>query len=234
MLSVLIVDDEPLAHTVLIHHLHAQKDFQLIGQCYSAIEALQWLANNKVDVVFLDINMPQLNGIDMLKVMGEKPQIVIVSAYQEYAIDGFELDVCDYLLKPVSKERFEQALIKLKRSNTALEQDLSTKAQLTIILKVDREMQKFSLSEIIYLEAYGNYVKVWQEHGCVLVSSTLKQIALKLPSSLFTKVYKSHIVNHQFVKSVGIETVTLATGKQLRIGKTFKGKIGNILKIEPT
>ena len=96
MLTVMIVDDEPLAHDVLLHHLAERKEIKVVKQCYQAVEALAWLANNRVDVLLLDINMPQLSGMEMLRVMAKPPQIIIISAYQEYALEGFELNVTDY------------------------------------------------------------------------------------------------------------------------------------------
>ncbi len=226
MLSVLIVDDEPLAHQVILHHLENTKDFQVVGQCYSAIEALQRLSRDTVDVIFLDINMPQLNGIEMLKVLANKPHIVIVSAYQEYALEGFELDVCDYLLKPVSRQRFEQALDKLRRINAPAKNE---NGEVTIVLKVDRELQKFKLSEISYFESYGNYVKVWRKTQHILVTSTLKNVVSMLPGEGFTQVHKSYVVNNQHVKRVGSEFITMESEQQLRVGKTYKSEVNSIL-----
>ena len=108
MIKALIVDDEPLAHSVILHHLKAHADVEVVGQCMNATQALSFLANNAVDLLFLDINMPELTGIEMLKVLANMPQVIIVSAYQEYALQGFELNVTDYLLKPVSAERLKQ------------------------------------------------------------------------------------------------------------------------------
>ena len=226
MLKALIVDDEPLAHDVLLHHLQKQEDIQVVGQCNCAVSALQWLANNQADLVFLDINMPQLNGIEMLKLMGNRPQVIIVSAYQDYALEGFELEVCDYLLKPVSIQRFEQALQKIRRN---LAKSFTQPIEDAIVLKVDRDMQKFKLQDICYFEGYGNYVKVWQHNQYVLVSSTLKQIATELPKEMFTQVHKSFVVNNSRVKRVGSEFITMDTNQPLRIGKTFKADASNLL-----
>lgn len=226
MLSVLIVDDEPLAHQVLIHHLEDHPDCQLLGQCYSAVQALQWLANNSVDVVFLDINMPHLSGIDMLKVLANRPQVVIVSAHQDYALAGFELEVCDYLLKPVAKQRFDRALNKLRRAKQVT---YGTNEDQCIVLKVDRELQKFKLAKISYFEGYGNYVKVWQGQEYTLASCTLKHIAEQLSDAHFTQIHKSYVVNNHQVKKVATDSVTMESEQQLRIGKTFRGTTAKIL-----
>ena len=114
MLNTLIIDDEPLAHDVIKHHFQDQLDFKTVGNCYNATQALRYLANHQVDLLILDINMPALSGIELLKVLVNRPQVIIISAYQEYALEGYELDITDYLLKPVSLQRFLLALDKVQ------------------------------------------------------------------------------------------------------------------------
>ena len=163
MIKALIIDDEPLAHQVILHHLKQHQDTKVVGQCYNATEALVKLAKEKIDLLFLDINMPQLSGIEFLKVLANKPQVIIISAYQEYAFEGFELDVTDYLLKPVSAKRLDQALNKVRNSVKHISQaDITTNQPQSIVLKVGKEKRKYLLENISMLEAYGNYVKVYQ------------------------------------------------------------------------
>lgn len=222
MLSALIIDDEPLAHEVLEHHLAQHQDITIAGHCYSAVEALQWLAKHPVDVVFLDIRMPQLSGIEMLKVMGKRPQVIIVSAYQDYALEGFDLAVCDYLLKPVSEQRFAQALDKLQ-------QQFQTTTKHSIVLRVDRELQKFELDNVDYFEAYGNYVKVWQQQHCMLVNSTLKNITDQLPKKQFTQIHKSYVINNAQVQRVSSDKLRLTSGAEVKVGRTYKQVVAGIL-----
>jgi len=168
VINAIIVDDEPLAHQVLLHHIKEYSDINVVEQFTSPVNALSWLAKNKTDLIFLDINMPLLNGIDLLKVLTNRPQVVIVSAYQEYAIEGFELDVTDYLLKPTSAERLSVALDKVRQRH-ALQLNITSNIEAResethdnfIVLKVNREKRKFEFDHIDYIEAYGNYVKVW-------------------------------------------------------------------------
>jgi len=228
LLKALIIDDEPLAHEVILHHLAQHADFKVMGQCYSATEALSWLANNQVDLLFLDINLPELSGIEMLKVLRHRPQVIIISAYQEYALQGFELDVTDYLLKPVCNERLSKALAKVRLRN---QQQFSTKEEPKhIVLKVDREKRKFTLAEITLLEAYGNYVKLWQGNDMVLVTSSFKVLIEMLPKHQFTQVHKSFVVNNDQVIAVETDTLTLMCGRAVRASKTFKKNLPLLLQ----
>ena len=149
MLTTLIIDDEPLAHQVLRHHLQDNADIALLGSCYNATEALSYLARHQIDLLLLDINMPALSGIELLKVLHHRPHVIIISAYKEYALDGFELDVVDYLLKPVSAARLGEAINKVQRRIG----EAMPVADSYIALKVDREKRRFLLNEIILLEA---------------------------------------------------------------------------------
>ncbi|GAC18264.1 LytR/AlgR family response regulator transcription factor [Paraglaciecola arctica] len=228
MFTTLIVDDEPLAHEVIKHHLQAQTDFKIVGNCYNATQALSYLANDSVDLLVLDINMPALSGIELLKVLNKTPQVIIISAYQEYAIEGFELDVADYLLKPVSASRLAQALDKVRRR---LEPPPPSNANHPnyIVLKVGREKRKFVVDEISLLEAYGNYVRVWQGEQAILVSSTLKQCLQQLPQTQFVQVHKSFVVNKQQVVARDNQHIRLTGDRQIKVGKSFKDRLLGLL-----
>lgn len=243
MLKALIIDDEPLAHRVILHHLNHHNDVEVVKQCYNATEALAWLASHQADVLFLDINMPMLNGMDMLKVLANRPQVVIVSAYQEYALEGFELDVTDYLLKPVSAERLGAALEKVRnryllehtQAQTQVGQ-IHAQAQVEpeprhIVVKVDREVRQISLNDIDYLEAYGNYVKVWQGQQMVLANSTLKKLVAELPQGQFTQIHKSFVVRNSAVIGKDTESVILQRDVRLKVGKSFKPVLNLLLPI---
>lgn len=227
MLKALIIDDEPLAHEVILHHLAQHADISIVGRCYNATQALSWLANDDVDLLFLDINMPDLSGIELLKVLRNRPQAIIISAYQEYAIQGFELDVTDYLLKPVCNERLSQALDKVRFR--AKKQSSNEGFLQHIVLKVDREKRKFTLADITVLEAYGNYVKVWQGDDMVLVNSSLKLLIEMLPNTQFTQVHKSYVVNNAKVIALEANSMTMECGRIVKASKTFKHKFQLLL-----
>jgi DNA-binding LytR/AlgR family response regulator len=224
MLKLLVVDDEPLAHQVITYHCKAYTDITIIGSCYSAAEALAVLAGQQVDLLILDIQMPVLTGLDMLKVMQNKPQVIISSAYPQYALDGFELDVADYLLKPISAERFATALQKVRRRLV-----LEPEKPPSILLKVERELRKFKLAEVCCFEAYGNYVKVWQGQQMVLVNATLKQIYQQVATADFIQVQKSFLVNKQHVIGLDSTLIRLSNQMQIKIGPAFKDQLNGIL-----
>ena len=227
LLKALIIDDEPLAHEVILYHLAEHADISIVGRCYNATQALSWLANDHVDLLFLDINMPDLSGIELLKVLRNRPQAIVISAYQEYAIQGFELDVTDYLLKPVCSDRLSQALDKVRFRN---EKRLSMEVvPHHIILKVDREKRKFTLVDITLLEAYGNYVKLWQGDEMVLVNSSLKQLIEMLPNTKFTQVHKSFVVNNAKIIVVETDSITMECGRTVKVSKTFKKRLQHLL-----
>jgi len=225
MLNTVIIDDEPLAHNVIKHHLKERDDIALVANCYNATEALSYLANHRVDLILLDINMPALSGIDMLKVLSNRPHVIIISAYQEYAIDGFALDVVDYLLKPVSAERLIEALNKVHRRIDVPVSPLNA----YLMLKVDREKRKFLLGDITWIEAYGNYVKVWQGEHMTLVSSTLKRLVQQLPRQQFVQVHKSFIVNRDKVVAVDNDHVRIEGGLVVKVGRLFKQSLVGLL-----
>ena len=223
-LQLLIVDDEPLAHQVLMHHLAAHTDVVVLGHCYSAAEAMAVLATQPVDLIVLDIQLPVLTGLQMLKLLAEPPQVVLVTAYAEFALEGFALDVTDYLLKPVSSERLALALDKVRRRAGLLLPAAATAAAESahIVLKVDRELRRFDLETICCFEGYGNYVKVWQGERMTLVSATLKAISEQTAGSGFVQVHKSFLVNPRQVQSLDSQSLRLSNQQQIRIGEAFK------------
>ncbi|MDR6982232.1 DNA-binding LytR/AlgR family response regulator [Rheinheimera pacifica] len=225
MLKTLIIDDEPLAHQVIKHHLQGCNDISVLASCYNATEALRYLAQQQVDLLLLDINMPALSGIELLRVLHNRPAVIIISAYKEYAIEGFELDVVDYLVKPVSSERLFAALNKLRRRLVAVK----SATEPYIVLKVDREQRKFLLNDISLLEAYGNYVKVWQHQQMTLVNSTLKRLLQQLPSQQFVQVHKSFVVNKDKVLAADSEQLRLDGDQLIKVGKLYKQRLISFL-----
>lgn len=223
--NLLIVDDEPLAHQVLLHHLAAHADMAVAGHCYSAAEAMAVLAQKPIDVILLDIQLPVLTGLQMLKLLAKPPQVILVTAYADYALDGFALDVTDYLLKPVSSERLALALDKVRR-RAGLPVPVAVPAAAfgneQIVLKVDRELRRFDLASICCFEGYGNYVKVWQGQQMTLASSTLKAVMEQTAAAGFVQVHKSFLVNPQQVQSLDSQSLRLSNQQQIRIGEAFK------------
>lgn len=236
MLRILILDDEPLAHQVLLHHLAQESEVQVVAQCYSAAEALAVLAKQQVDLLLLDVQLPVLTGLEMLGLLAQPPQVVIISAYAEHALTGFALDVADYLLKPVSAGRLSQALLKVRRRLLLPELTAETVQPVAprpvapqpvappdyIILKVERELRRFALASICCFESYGNYVKVWQGERMTLVNSTLKQLRAELEAAAFVQVHKSYLVAAGHVISRDSHQLQLTNRMIIKIGDAYK------------
>lgn len=221
MLKVLIVDDEPLAHDVLVHHCRSEPDIAIVAHCLSAAEALAQLEAEAIDLMFLDIRMPLFGGLDLLRGLRAPPLTIIVSAHQEHALDGFDLDVVDYLLKPVSAERFQMALGKVRRRIAELPVPGHTSSD-DLVLKVGRAMRRFRLEEISSFEAEGNFVKVVGDGGGVLATATLKNLRELLPGARFVQVHRSFIVNRERIVEQHHDKLRLKDGRIIPIGGSYR------------
>lgn len=219
MLKVLIVDDEPPAHEVLLFHCRQHGDIEVVGQCNSAGEALAFFETMSADLMFLDIHMPLFGGLDLLRGMNAAPPTIIVSACQDHALDGYELDVIDYLVKPVSADRFSASIAKARRR---LHRAPPAPGQY-LVLKVDRAQRRFLLSDIEYFEAQGNFVTVWGKDGGCLATTTLKSLLQALPPQDFVQVHRSFIVNRTKIVEQRQSLLRLESGREIRLGKSQRG-----------
>ncbi len=245
-LTALIIDDEPLAHDVILTFAKEVPFLEVVGQCYSATQALTYLASHQVDLIFLDIQMPMMTGIEFLKVLQNKPQVIVTSAYQEYALQGYELDVTDYLLKPFRYDRFIQAASKVLKYHARQVEDnekvdsgqervateIAPVIKTTpshIFIKVDRKKVQLALTEISCLEAYGNYVKVWRSDQSLLTPRTLTSFAETLPKDQFIRIHKSVIVQISFIDFIEGNSLHLKGGQIFSIGKQNKESLRQAL-----
>jgi DNA-binding LytR/AlgR family response regulator len=234
-MTAIIIDDEPLAHDVILEYLKEVDWISVRKQFYSATDALVYLTQNTIDLIFLDINMPKLNGMDFLKILSQKTQVIVTSAYQEYALESFELDVCDYLLKPFRFDRFIKAVTKaneqfqltaISSAGSAManigDHSQEDKKESSIFLKVDRKLIQFELADIIYLEAYGNYVKIWIDSKSFLTPRTLTSFEKQLNSEEFMRVHKSFIVQKKKINFFEGSSIHMSNNNQVSIGKSYK------------
>jgi DNA-binding LytR/AlgR family response regulator len=199
-LRCLLIDDEPPALKVLESHMLQVNGLEIVGLCRNAIEALDILHQRPVDVLFLDIKMPKLLGTDFLRNLSHPPQVIFVTAYRDYAIESYELDAVDYLVKPVSFERFVKAVSKLKRM-TAPDKDVQTSdyspnPRAFVYLKVDKNMQKVFVNEILYIESWKDYVKLFiTGDKIILVKQPISSMENLLSAHRFVRVHRSYIVS---------------------------------------
>ncbi|MBL7858581.1 MAG: response regulator transcription factor [Cyclobacteriaceae bacterium] len=223
--SYLIVDDEPLARKLIASHASKIEGLEIAGECTNALEASNFIRKKRVDLIFLDIQMPELSGIDFLKTLTNPPSIIITTAHRDFALDAFDLDVIDYLLKPVSFERLLKATNKffdrqITGHNMA---ELSITPDHFIYLKVDRKTHKLSLEEILYIESLDDYVKVYFKDRSIITRENISSLEKRLPENQFVRIHRSFIVSISHVKIVSADGIGIA-GKELPFGRVYKQK----------
>jgi DNA-binding LytR/AlgR family response regulator len=224
--NCIIIDDEADAHIVLKHHCEKDKRIVILGQCYNAKEALLFLKTNIVDFIFLDVNMPEISGFGMLSILEQQPKIIFTTAYSEYALQSFEHNVIDYLLKPISAERFTNAINKLAITYTSNQ----SKNLLTSPLIFDGIEKEILPSEILYAESCGNYVKFYLQNSNVLTHSTMQKIADRLTNYGFVRIHKKYIVQLALITSVTLESITLVENIMLPIGISYRQVVVGLSK----
>lgn len=226
-LRALIIDDEPLAHKVIMQYAAELPFLEIVGQCYKATEAYAYLEGDDVDLLFLDINMPRLKGLDFLRTLANPPQVIITSAYEEYALEGYELRVTDYLLKPFRFERFLKAVNAARQTfpgESSSPTDTGDQAPDRLFVKVDKRQLQLRFTDIHYLESYGNYVKIWTATDCHLTARTLTSFEAELPED-FARVHKSFILRKSEIDYVEGALIALRSGKAIPVGKNYRAAV---------
>jgi DNA-binding LytR/AlgR family response regulator len=229
-IRALIVEDEPLSQEVIETYIKDYPIIELVKCCNNAIEALEALKQYDIQLIFLDINMPVLSGINMVKSLPLPPAIIFTTAYPEYAIEGFELDAVDYLVKPYSFERFVKAVNKVRdkmETATAAAAAKQTHQQDFIVIKADKKLYKLDFDDISYFNSTGDYVKVFTKQGKVIITNeTLRNIEAGLPVHLFIRVHKSFIVSVKSIRYIEGNQVMVDT-TPIPIGLTYKEELIN-------
>ncbi|MCF6404954.1 LytTR family DNA-binding domain-containing protein [Chitinophaga filiformis] len=245
-LRCLIVDDEPLAHDIILRYMEDVPFLENCGQCYRATEVPDFLNRQAIDLIFLDVRMPKLNGLDFLRTLQQRPLVIITSAFEEHALESFDLDVCDYLLKPFRFDRFLKAANRALSDYTLRQQatattpaaappsPVTTAAPERIYVRSDKKQILLNLEDIYYLESLGNYVKIWDEQRFLLTPRTLSSFESQLPADTFIRIHKSYILNKKFVRYIEGNIISLKNGKQLPLGKNYKHVVKQLLNGQGT
>jgi DNA-binding LytR/AlgR family response regulator len=207
------VDDEPLSRRVIQKYLKDLPFLNLIASCSHAFEAMEVLQKEAIDLIFLDINMPRLSGINFAKTLSNPPLIIFTTAYPEYAVEGFELEAVDYLLKPFSQERFLKAVNKASKilENSQLEK--TSNDPYFLLIKADKKLYKLQFEEILYLQAYGDYVKVFTPEKTLLTKERLSKLESHLPKNRFQKIHRSYIIS--------LDAIQFLEGNQVKVNEIF-------------
>ncbi|MBK8502716.1 MAG: response regulator transcription factor [Saprospiraceae bacterium] len=223
----LIVDDEPLARKLVREYLDQISDFTSIGECQDAMEAQQYLLKQKVDVLFLDIAMPQLTGMQFLKSLTKAPLVIFTTAYAEYAVEAFEVNAFDYLVKPITFERFVQSINKV-RSFYNQKIDEQHTVHTWINIKEGRRVYHVNTADIVYLQAYGDYVRIFTKDGTLMTKERLNVLKDQLPD-IFIQVHRSYIINRQAVKFVEGNQVQVESFK-IPVSDSFRDELLDLFK----
>jgi DNA-binding LytR/AlgR family response regulator len=233
----LIVDDEPLARDLMRSHIEKLENFQIVAECGDAMKALQKLRDTDVDLMFMDIQMPQITGIEFLKTLKNPPKVIITTAYRQYAIEGFELDVVDFLLKPITFERFLKAVNKYYQVNTndvlasPVMNSHNNSEDAFIYVKENKKVLKVHLNEILYMEGLSEYVQIYCKDKKIITKNSMTNMANKLPDKEFMRIHKSFIVSLSKIRAFTSSTVEIP-GKEIPIGRSYKNSVIEALQVQ--
>ena len=223
-INCIIVDDEPIAREILENYLQKLNTIKVVKSCKNVKEALEITSKTKIDLVLLDINMPEISGLTLAKVIDKNIKVIFTTAYREYAVDGFDIQAVDYLLKPISYERFLQAITKFFK----LSETISTKTPVLeqqktdfIFVRSDRKMVKINFNDILYIESLSDYIKIHTKEKVIVTRETISNMEGKLPSMLFLRIHRSYIIAIHKIETYTNEFIEI-NKKALPISRSYK------------
>ena len=232
MITYIIIDDEHIAHDIIKGYCDALPNLSFVAHCYDAIEAMSCLRTHKVDLIFLDLNMPKLKGFDFLKTLQNPPNVIVTTAYQEHALEGYDLNIVDYLLKPFSFERFIKAINKVEVKSIRSEATVTSntkKEEESLFLKSNKKRIQVKLDDILFVEAIGNYVNVVTQDTEIQVRDKISEILGLLPKNEFFQVHKSFIVAKTHINEIEGNRILIKDFK-IPIGKVYKNNLNTLIQ----
>lgn len=232
MLKYIIIDDEPLAHEIIEEYCSMLPHLQLEKNCYSAMEAIQYLNKSTVDFIFLDINMPKLKGLDLLRTLSNPPATIITTAYKEHALEGFELNVVDYILKPFSFDRLVKAVNKVSETQLSktVSKEITSETSTRFFIKGDKKHHQIDLKDLLFIEAYGNYTKLFLKGEMIVSHEKISHYQSILREDNFLRVHKSFIVAIDKIKFIEGNSI-LINEYRIPIGQTYKSNVNKLYNI---
>ncbi|HAA14406.1 MAG TPA: DNA-binding response regulator [Cytophagales bacterium] len=231
MITYCIVDDEPIAHRIIEGYCAELAHMQKVGNAYNALEATAMVTEKKVDLIFLDINMPKMTGFDWLKTLPHAPQVIVTSAYKEFALEGYELDVVDYLLKPFSFPRFLKAVNKVIEGDKVnrIPKPSAAKAENhRFFIKGDKRHHQIRREDILFVEAYGNYSKIYLADEMIISHEKITNLEELLVEGNFMRVHKSFLVATDKIRQIQGNQIMLP-GHTIPIGQTYRSRVNDLL-----
>lgn len=232
MYRCIIIDDEPIAIRVIRNHLSVFTDFEIVAECNNALEAMPVLQKENIDLMFCDIQMPQITGVDFIRSLTHPPKVIFTTAYRDYAIDAFELNVVDYLLKPISFERFTKAINHFLAidapQNSLFDQGTNQNSREFIFLKADKKHYKVNLADILYFESLGDYVIAFTTDQKIVTKERIGHLPEMLPTNRFLQIHRGYIVSIDKIESIGAGFVEIGK-KKLPVGRNYKPDVQKLL-----
>jgi DNA-binding LytR/AlgR family response regulator len=233
VVNCIVVDDEPIAREILENHLHKIDAINIVATCKNAIEAFNVINSNQIDLIFLDINMPEISGLSFAKTINKSIKVIFTTAYREYAVDGFNLQAVDYLLKPISFERLLQAVNKYLGETfsnlTEVPSEITHEKNDFIFVRSNRKMIKINFYEINYIESFSDYLKIHLDETVIITRETITNIEAKLPQKKFIRIHRSFIVSLSKISSFTNEFVEVYK-KAIPISRSYKKEVLNRLE----
>jgi len=232
----LIIDDEPLAVEVIQNHIEKMGGLEVVATCHRAAEAFEIIRNKRIDLLFLDIQMPGLTGIEFLRTLRHAPRVILTTAYKEYALEGYELDIVDYLMKPISFDRFVKAVNKyfemIPRDFEVQQGTAESACDGYVYIRAGKKIHKILLKDILYIESFKDYVNIHATDRSITARQTLTSIENTLPEDRFMRLHRSYIVSIDHITGFTSTTVDI-NGKELPIGRNYKQQVFKHLNYLP-
>lgn len=220
--TCVVVDDEPVAREIIESFIQKTPNLSLAASFSNALETIQFAQENEADVYFLDINMPEINGLSLAKIVNSDAHIIFTTAYRDYAIDGFNLNVIDYLLKPIAFDRFLQAIKKIPQKRQIIQKtENKNNNENFLFVRSERKMVKVNYRDIIYIESLSDYLKIHLQEKTIVTRETISNIENKLPEKLFIRVHRSYIVAVHFIDAYTNEFIEI-NNKAIPISRNYK------------
>ena len=227
-LSCIIVDDEPVARKILQEFSEQVPFLEVMGKFESAMKAEEFLKNNRPDLIFLDIEMPKVSGLQMLSRINVESMVILTTAFPQYALDGYELDIIDYLLKPFALSRFLKAVQKAKDFHELKTKPGGTESPTYIFIKSDKRIEKVELNEILYAEVLGNYMTIHTDRKTIIAYLTMKSLQSQLSPNDFIKIHQSFLVNRSKIEAIEGNDLKVGT-KSLPISRNYRDSVTNLI-----
>lgn len=229
----LIIDDETPAHKALASHIAKYDDLEYSGSAFNGMEALKMLNENSYDIIFLDINMPVISGVELMETQPNRPLTIVTTAYSDFALSAYQNDAIDYLLKPISFEKFTKAIEKAKTyySGISLKKEDGVKEKM-LSYRINGQVKEMLLDDIIYIESLGNYMKLFisKVNLPIIIYGSLSNITAELNGVNFVQVHRSYVVNSNKIKSFTLKTLTMSNGENLPVGRKYQILLDSFLK----